>query len=53
MDDAALWCSGQRRPTTLASRAVSPKLLQLMHFQLIEAQQRIRYLEDRLLAPQQ
>ncbi len=26
--------------------AVSPKLLQLMHFQLIEAQQRIRYLED-------
>lgn len=28
-------------------RGVSPKLLQLMHFQLIEAQQRIRHLEGR------
>jgi hypothetical protein len=35
-------------------RAVSPKLLQLMHFQLIEAQQRIRHLEGRPPAlPQQ
>lgn len=31
-----------------ADRAVAPKLLQLVHFQLIEAQQRIRYLESRL-----
>lgn len=30
-----------------SDRAVSPKLLQLMHFQLIAAQQRIRYLEER------
>jgi hypothetical protein len=34
-------------------RAVSPKLLQLMHFQLIEAQQRIRHLEGRPPAPSQ
>jgi hypothetical protein len=35
-------------------QAVSPKLLQLMHFQLIEAQQRIRHLEGRPPAlPQQ
>lgn len=34
-------------------RAVSPKLLQLLHFQLIEAQQRIRHLEGRPLAPPQ
>lgn len=35
-------------------RGVSPKLLQLMHFQLIEAQQRIRHLEGRPpAAPQQ
>jgi hypothetical protein len=30
-----------------SDHAVSPKLLQLMHFQLIAAQQRIRYLEQR------
>lgn len=32
-----------------SDRAVSPKLLQLMHFQLIEAHQRTRYLEERLI----
>ena len=34
-------------------RAVSPKLLQLMHFQLIDAHQRTRHLEERLIEAHQ